>query len=413
MPRTLYLHIGSHKTGTTSIQNFLSKNCDTLLQRGVYYPLSSNNLNLGGVLGNIDIGADDQGSSAAKRIGQVTRFILAKDAPIVIGSTESFSYLFDRPIIEAYRNSLAAHFSTIKIISYLRRQDQFAISHHQEGANPQNKPAAKLHGHATTALPEKTDLQHKYLDYDTRIGLWGDVFGDDAMVLRVYDRKALKDGDALADFMAIVGLSDLDLTVAAEKNVSMGLIQAKMGHILNDLVTDQHVKASVLKRLPEADRMLPRRDDARAFTAPYVEGNRRLNQRFHINDVPTLFSDDFSMFPEAGHEDWTEPAADAALRACAEVIEVLSQQSSVLGQEDLVAAAKALQAMKPELAAKFLAAAQTMNPAAKRIASKVARLAERRQKAETPAAAPPDKGRRAGLRAQKRQERQRAKTDPG
>ena len=36
--KTLYLHIGLPKTGTTSIQNYLFENREALMQRGVCYP---------------------------------------------------------------------------------------------------------------------------------------------------------------------------------------------------------------------------------------------------------------------------------------------------------------------------------------------------------------------------------------
>ena len=378
MTRTLYLHIGSHKTGTTSIQKYLAQNRDALLKHGYFYPVSSTHVNLGSVLGRTNFPDEmdtEAEASRFQRIKQVAKLITEQNSPHVIASTEGFSYLFDRPVIEAYHRLLAPEFSTIKVITYLRRQDLFAISHHQEGAKPQDKPAAKLHGHSPTALPEKGDLQHKYLDYEARIGLWADIFGDDAMVVRVYDRKALKNGDSIADFLDIVGLADFEGPGADDKNVSMGFMQSKIGHILNDVITDQHLKASVLNRLPDTDRLLPRRDDARKFLAPYVDGNRRLNARFKINDLPNLFSDDFSMFPESGNELWTEPTAEAAIRACAEVIELLSMQSVHLAPNDYLAAAKALQSTLPEIAGKFLIAAQQMRPQSERIKRKIERMA--------------------------------------
>jgi len=35
---TIYIHIGSHKTGTTSIQRYLSRHRDTLAKQGIWYP---------------------------------------------------------------------------------------------------------------------------------------------------------------------------------------------------------------------------------------------------------------------------------------------------------------------------------------------------------------------------------------
>lgn len=383
LSRTLYLHIGSHKTGTTSIQQFLRSQRRVLRARGIHYPTSDNNLNLGGVLGKPD--AD---MPSPRRIAEIMEMLTPRKSPVVIASTEGFSYLASRAMIAAYHERLAAQFSDIKIICYLRRQDQLAISHHQEGANAQSKPAVRLHGHRPFALPEQCELQRKYLDYETRIGHWADLFGDDAMIVRVYDRTLLKGGDVLADFLDIVGLSDIYQADAPERNVSMGIIQTKVGHIISDIVSDQHVRQTVLKHLPESPRMLPRRADAEVFVAPFVEGNQRLNARLKINDVRALFSDDFTMYPLEGHEQWGEATADAAIRACAKLIELLSARSVELSPEDYTEAAAAVQTTNPALSARMLDAAHKLNPQSERIRLKVPNPsgrepAKRRRRLET------------------------------
>ncbi len=376
MPRTLYLHIGSHKTGSTSIQRFLAQNRATLTERGISYPTGANDVNLNGALG---AAATTDDNALAQRAEQVARLIAQHGADHVIASSEGFSYLIDRPAIQALHDALTPTFPTIKIISYLRRQDQFAISHHQEGANPQTKAAALLHGHSLTALPQPSLRQHQYLDYETRIGLWADVFGNAAMILRVYDRATLKNGDSIADFLDIIGLHDLDVTGTEEKNVSMGMVETKLGHLLHGIVTDAHIRSSVQRRLPMTDRMLPARADARAFLSPYIEGNCRLNARFAVTNAANLFSEDFSMFPEQANDQWTEATANTAIRACAEMIEHLASHSMTFTAADYSAAARALRDIRPDMAEKFLAAAQGLKPQSDRIKDRLAKLASRRQ----------------------------------
>ncbi len=409
MSRTLYLHIGSHKTGTTSIQNFLRDNTDLLFSRGFGYPVSANNLNLGGVIGKATEGDGEVSMSGAmgRRKNVLVDTITQQKTDTVIGSSEGFSYLHDADDLKEFAVMLSRHFATIKIITYLRRQDQLAVSHHQEGANPQNKPAAKLHGYSPTALPNTSDLQFRYMDYATRIGMWGDAFGDDNMNVRVYDRKVLKSGDSVADFLAIIGLGDLDPTILIEKNVSMGFIQSKVGHILNEIIENQHAKSAVMSRLPRDGKLLPRRDDARRFVEPYLEGNRRLNQRFRINDVPDLFSDDFSAYPEEGNELWTEATANATIRACAEVIESLSAGNTSFSTAELTAAAKALATSNPEASKRFMTAALAIRPNSKRLQGKSealdGKLKRRGKRGEADEAELPRvKGQRAKKRAQRK-----------
>jgi len=267
MTRTLYLHIGSHKTGTTSVQSFLADNKVQLAARGYAYPVGSNSLNLGGGLGGLsDTGKERHASGPIGPRGRLAvQTIIAADAPTVIASSEGFSYVFEKAKVDMFGKLLRRRFDTIKIITYLRRQDQFAISHHQEGANPQTKPASKLHGHRPTALPSTSAMQQKYLDYATRIGMWGDVFGDENVIVRVYDRATLKAGDSVADFLDLVHLGDMDVGAQPEKNASMGFTRAKVGHILNDVISQQDLKAAILTRLPDEGKFQPCRADARAF----------------------------------------------------------------------------------------------------------------------------------------------------
>ncbi|MEO8243458.1 MAG: hypothetical protein ABI832_14220 [bacterium] len=340
-------------------------NKDVLAAKGFGYVAGRNDLNVGGVLGRALIGDAEEGEagkSLAKRRAQIVGDILAHDEQNVIASSEGFSYLFDPKSAQLYHDALKPYFETIKVICYLRRQDQFAVSHHQEGANPQRKPAIWLHGFSPTALPGISPLQFRYLDYATRIGMWADAFGDDAMILRIYDRSTLKDGDSVADFLDILGMQAADFTIKKELNVSMGFIQAKIGHILNEVIEQQEAKASVLAQLHSDDKLLPRRDDAIQFIERYLDGNRQLNARFKISERPDLFSDDFSAYPEEGNELWKEKSFNAAIRACAEVIQALSSDPGLLSAEDYLVAAEAVAASHPETARKLLDMAQKLRP---------------------------------------------------
>lgn len=384
MSRTLYLHIGTHKTGTTSIQTVLAGNAEALAAKGFGYATGRNGLNLSGPLGGASIGdaeEGDAGKAMALRRVQVVEEIAKVDQPNVIASTEAFSYLFAPKSIQLYHDELKAHFDTIKVICYIRRQDEFAVSHHQEGANPQRKPAVKLHGFSPTALPETSDLQFKYLDYVTRIGMWADAFGDDAMIVRVYNRATLKNGDFVADFLDIFRMTPDEFVIKKDKNVSMGFLQAKIGHILGEIIGNQQAKHSVLARLPSADKLLPRRDDAIQFVERYVEGNRRLNARLNISDRPNLFSDDFSAYPEEGCELWTEGTLNDAIRACAEVIESLSSDAVPISVKEYVAAANAVANSSPETARKLLTAALKLRPLSEPIRAKLEAIGRREKHA--------------------------------
>lgn len=294
----------------------------------------------------------------------------------VIASTEAFSFLFDGAEIRRLARLLQPHFTQIRIVSYLRRQDQLAVSHHQQGARPARGPAAALYGFSPTALPPPNASQTRYLDYDTRLGLWADAFGPDAMRLRVFDRALLRGGDVVLDFCAEVGLNPQGLVLARDLNPSIGALRTKLGHMLNEAISSPLIRAQVLNDLPEGGKLLPSKAEAAAFLAPYVAGNRRLNARFGISADPHVFSPDFSGYPVEKTDSWTDETASLALRACLLVIEKLSCQQSDLSVADLREAAMALQHSQPETALRLLRHAVAVRPESAKLNAALRALTE-------------------------------------
>ena len=325
MTRILYLHIGMHKTGTTSIQNALAANKQALADQDFAFVTGQNDNNLHEFFTKLDKENLATTGFHIRKPQEFIRVLTAPTATKIIASSESMSYFFHRTAVDELAELLRPHFDDIRIISYLRRQDQLAISHHQEGAKPQNKPAAGIYGHSPTALPQQSEMPSLYLDYETRIGHWADVFGDAAITLRVFDRKFLKNGDAIADFLDVAGVDPSNFSPTENRNVSKGLARTKVGHILNELVGHQQTKMRILSKISDDEKLLPRRDDAMRYVERYAAGNAALNARFRINDLPALFSDDYSAYPENGNEDWTEKTADTALRAFAQVVDSLTK----------------------------------------------------------------------------------------
>ena len=360
--RRLFLHIGAHKAGTTALQESLSHGRAQLESLGLSYVTTPLLVHLHSFL-------EPQAPAAHVPQGFTVRDPAAlatalSSAPLanVVASSENFSFLFQPEPIAGLERALRPHFDEIRILSYLRRQDRHAVSHHQEGARPRRRAEGDLWGHAPNALPDPSPAQDLYLDYDRRLGLWADVFGPDCLDLRVYDRKRLRQGDILADFLALIGLDQAGLATVGDKNISLGAAQTKVGHLMNGLGITALVADAVLERIGTEGRLLPSQDQARAFLDRYRASNRRLNARFRITDLPDLFDDDFDDFPADPHGDWTENTANAALRACLAQTQEVAPAPSGLTADDLRDAAIALQHKRPQTALRLITVAQALRP---------------------------------------------------
>lgn len=360
--RCLYLHIGAHKTGTTALQQSLYWNRQALEQRGASYVTSPDVAHLHGYLGLATPGRFlPEGLKVLDPEAFAARLASAT-TDIVVGSSENFSFFFQRPAIEALGKALSRHFGKLRIVSYLRRQDRHAVSHHQEGAKPHRYSETELWGHGIRALPEAAPSHALYLDYNYRLGLWAEVFGDEAMELRVYDRSVLKGGDIFADFLDCIGVEGSDLKPVGDRNMSLGAAQTKAGHLMNEAKLSPALASSILERISEGGRLLPSRDQARAFLEPYRASNRALNQRFNISPIPDLFADSFDDLPEEPQNGWTEDGATRAFQALLALVADADPATSGPNVDDFRNAAIALQHKNPDAALRMIKVAFALRP---------------------------------------------------
>lgn len=359
----LTLHIGSHKTGTTTVQATFQHNQALFLQRGLGYARGPNLPNMHQFLAYREPKAILPAGFKVHDGEALARALTQSGADHVFASSENFSFFFEQESIDELAAILLPLFKEVRIIVYLRRQDRHAISHHQEGAKPNRRPEIALWGHGLGALPEPAPEHWLYLDYDRRIAMWEKAFGTENLTVRVFDRKLLKGGDIVSDLLALMGVDDSGLVRVADVNVSLGRVMTKVGHIANEALGNDKVTAALLQALPaSAERMLPSAAAAEAFLAPYRIGNRRLNQRLGITEFADLFPDDFDDYPEAGSEELTPEETALALRTVIRALGALHGASTPLAVDDLRMAASSLMKHSPDSALRLIKVAQEMRP---------------------------------------------------
>lgn len=96
--RTLHVHIGTHKTGTTSIQVFLRQNAEAFRRCGVYVPTTGT---LDPISGHHNIAWELRGDRrfdpAHGTLDDLMAEISGSDAPAAVISAEDFEYLSRHP----------------------------------------------------------------------------------------------------------------------------------------------------------------------------------------------------------------------------------------------------------------------------------------------------------------------------
>lgn len=220
----LLLHIGTGKTGTTTIQNVFARCRDNLAQHSILYPRAfgaQNHEAVSVACGDFHPGfstnkvkevktAEDRDTFLEKIKAQVLEEIDAVKPDMMVVSNE---HLFEKirtpdniSRIKRLFNGIATE---IKIVLYARPQAEFAATVYAE--------LMRMGSYVDYDQFMSQKRTRDLLDYYGGLRVWADGFGDENIAFRVFDRKRLINQDVLADFANLGGIdpallvSEMDL----------------------------------------------------------------------------------------------------------------------------------------------------------------------------------------------------------
>jgi len=132
--KKLFLHVGTHKTGTTALQNFLVVNKQLLRERGVLIPVSgcvdpySGHHNIAWELND-----DHRFQSGYGTLDDLCAEISGSDCHTVVVSSEDFEYLYSRPeALVTLKHRLNDARCQVEIILFFREWGEYIISLYAE-----------------------------------------------------------------------------------------------------------------------------------------------------------------------------------------------------------------------------------------------------------------------------------------
>ncbi|HWR98367.1 MAG TPA: hypothetical protein VN317_08085 [Candidatus Methanoperedens sp.] len=190
----LYLHVGTHKTGTTALQQFFAGNRSRLSQLGVLYP---------------DAGSPHHARlAAALRSGdrQPLLDVLASPEaarhPAVLLSSEDFERQ------AAALDFLRALAPCVTIVIYLRRQDFYVQSSYQASVkSPYRRSSQTFAQFYAECAAGALGGAPRRLDWLALVESWSAVFDRENVVVRPYERGQFAGGSIFADFLGVLGLA--------------------------------------------------------------------------------------------------------------------------------------------------------------------------------------------------------------
>lgn len=295
-----WLHIGTEKTGTTSIQNFFAQNRTALRARGWLYPRTP------GIRAHHDLVAysvDDEhdtglGADADEKclrhafrhqlIETLGAEIAASGASTLVLSNERLATRLRQATEIARIKGLCDQLAqNTRVVVFLRNQVDFLASRYTnvvwEG------------GTDDFAFRARTALA----DYKLLLDRWSQAFGKENLVVRRFEPADFCDGDLIADFARTIGLELAGLDVPPRANPSLDAqslaflrgINRRLPHGLSDRVRPLRSAAvRVLQRRRGSKRFAISRAEAERIEAAYSESNARVADEYFGSRFRPLFS---------------------------------------------------------------------------------------------------------------------------
>lgn len=324
--KTLYLHIGSPKTGTTSIQHFCYDNREALERMGYCYPefsypYFSNRSRLDFKRNALFLQAmfmDEKGVRHQDREEEILKDGLAqlqelfKEHDHIILSDEGIwraAASRRKSIWKELREEGEKGGFTVKIIAYVRNQDELLESWWNQTIK---------HGISESNVLTWEEYQEVYpkyinLDYYALLRAAADELGVENVTVRRFHRKFFKNGSLLDDFLDILGLEmsdEFQIDDQSTKNNKMSENFCAIKRIINGMpevkLTERWRYERLLRTLsPGSSQEYPCRmfsaEEAADFMKKYEESNRQLYETFLADGQPLFLEKENP--PEKWQED--------------------------------------------------------------------------------------------------------------
>lgn len=277
--KTIYFHIGTHKTGTTALQKFFVDNRKVLQDKGFVYDFY-NDLEM------------NQGYLVKPEKWEGV--IFDKNKNYIISGEDFYSHILN--ISKVVKDNLSSF--NIHFIVYFKRQDLMKQSVYNQ--------IVKMHGFTK----EVSEDNHYNLDYYGFVKKLKRKFPESELTVRVYEKGQFEGGSIFSDFLKILSL-DLTSEYQVEKKVvNPSLTTEKMEFTrylnmlglpigfrtqLSKLVVKSALESNEVSLFRKQDLISP--EQAKKLLAQYTSGNQAIAKEYLGREDERLFYEEVNEDP--------------------------------------------------------------------------------------------------------------------
>lgn len=317
--KTLYLHVGTTKTATTSIQRFLEENRNILQSHGYcfpnslhQYPRANKRRNAHFLVAKV-LDTDgtrnkqkekeyfEEGLQQVRDAFQIYDNVILTDESIWY----ALSYLKKSLLLELKKEA-DEHKYQIKVIVYLRRQDELLLSRWNQEVKQNFTSAAVMTCEEYVAVSEKKE--NKIFYYAKKLDEIAAVIGKNNLIVRRFSPKSWKDGSIIHDFMHEIGLDVTEEFQELEESENLRLDKntTEIKRIFNksEFLTEKEISyfRRFLKEISkdyikEENTEMLAKEELQQFLELYAKENERVAEEY-IGDGQPLFSNEVKDLPK-------------------------------------------------------------------------------------------------------------------
>ena len=275
----IILHLGTPKTGTTGLQQYLSETSDVLAEKGVHYVKSFRRGPSHNYLMRL-LRQRDKEDFIQRKLNQELQHSSGETA--VISTETAYGVFGTSKVLAALKPDVRER---VQILCYARRQDLFL----EAMAKQKAKNAVFAGSLQTFCAHPKQQKKASYLAFADQISK---RFPEVRIHFRAFDRSQLENGDVVQDFCAFAGLAPEDRPEnsynEANRTPSLQVVEAVRDYPFDDGVQRRATLREIMKQgegdyFRSRDVMLP--EIRKQTIDQFTQENTQLFQRYGDGEV--------------------------------------------------------------------------------------------------------------------------------
>ena len=309
---TAYVHLGTGKTGTTSLQRFFVANKEKLKQKGILYSCvnlcTDRHVYLSPIV-YLYMNGNKEDNFLKDSIKNLKEELRQNPDKMFLFSSEDVLWWHkdvDKVALALKDFFTEAGFDEIKIVVYIRSQEDLFLSI----CSQETKNADPTYN-AKESKPEDSSRFQMY-EYKNLAKAFSENFGKENLILRPFDRNEFYEGDLIKDFLHIFDIElDESFTLPPNQNEGLDLLGFELLDAINkhfdtyswspngrSAYIPFDIQGSFFNSKDPALKFMPKKEIYKAYIEYFEESNEWVRKEFFPHKDRLFPKKDLSNYKE-------------------------------------------------------------------------------------------------------------------